>query len=223
MTLQHRHETESIAHHPSEVLLLAYASGATDEAMSLILATHMAYCETCRISTRRLEAVGGGLLQELAPAQMAGNALDTALARLDTAGPFERRARPVSRDGTPDVLRRYIGGDLSAVRWRQVGPQLAYLPLLKRGAVQLRLLRGIAGAETGAHRHEGQEYTLVLKGGFTDATGRYGPGDLQFMEGDMRHSPIADPGEDCINLALTTGRLKFDNLIQKIVAPLFGF
>ena len=34
---------------------------------------------------------------------------------------------------------------------------------------------------------------------------------------------VADPGEDCINLAVTTGRLKFDSLIQKIAAPLFGF
>ena len=212
-----------IAHHPDDTLLLAYASGATDEAMGLILATHMAYCETCRIAAAKLEAIGGSLLQELAPVPMAGNALDTALAKLDTAQPFERRTRPISRDGTPDVLRRYIGGDLSTVRWRQAGPQLSYLPLLKHGAVQVRLLRGIAGAETGPHRHEGQEYTLVLKGGFNDVTGSYGPGDLQYMEGDMRHSPIADPDGECINLSLTTGRLKFDDLIQKIVAPLFGF
>jgi len=34
---------------------------------------------------------------------------------------------------------------------------------------------------------------------------------------------VADPGEDCIHLAVNTGRLKFDNLIPKIAAPLFGF
>ena len=79
------------------------------------------------------------------------------------------------------------------------------------------------GAETGTHRHSGQEYTLVLKGGFSDVTGSYGPGDLQMMEGDQRHNPVADPGEDCINLAVTTGRLEFDSLIRKIAAPLFGF
>jgi putative transcriptional regulator len=121
------------------------------------------------------------------------------------------------------VLRRYIGGDLSNVRWRRVSPKLSYLPLLRRGPLSVRLLRGVPGAQTGAHRHQGPEYTLVLKGGFTDVTGRYGPGDLQVMEGEVRHNPIADPGEDCINLAVTVGRLKFDSLIQKIAAPLFGF
>ena len=123
----------------------------------------------------------------------------------------------------PLVLRPYIGGDLRDVRWRQVGPHLAYVPLLRRGAIRARLLRGVPGAETGAHRHAGLEYTLVLKGGFSDETGTYAPGDLQVMEGDMRHNPVADPGEDCINLAVTTAPLKFESLLQKIVAPLFGF
>ena len=49
------------------------------------------------------------------------------------------------------------------------------------------------------------------------------PINLQVMADGMTHNPVVDPGEDCINLAVTTGRLKFDSLIQKIAAPLFGF
>jgi putative transcriptional regulator len=210
-------------HHPSEELLLAYATGAADEAAGLIVATHLAYCAACRRQHQTMEALGGTLLQELAPVPVSRGALDTVLGRLDEIKPFERSVRPVSKDGTPAVLRAYLGGDLADMRWRQVGPRLAYIPLFRRGAVAARLLRGAPGAETGAHRHGGLEYTLVLKGGFSDETGRYAPGDLQVMEGDMRHNPVADPGEDCINLAVTTGRLKFEHLVQKIVAPWFGF
>ena len=211
------------AHHPSEELLLAYAGGAADEATSLIVAAHLDYCAACRLQSRTLDALGGSLLQELSPVPMTSGALDAALAKLDTAKPVERAARPVSKDGTPAVLRSYIGGDLADVRWRQVGPNLSYVPLFRRGATRARLLRGVPGVETGAHRHAGLEYTLVLKGGFTDETGSYAPGDLQVMEGDMRHNPVADPGEACINLAVTTGPLKFESWLQKIVAPLFGF
>jgi len=64
---------------------------------------------------------------------------------------------------------------------------------------------------------------VVLQGGFTDVTGNYGPGDLQVMADGMSHNVVVDPGEDCINLAVTTGRLKFDSLLQRIAAPLFGF
>ena len=212
-----------IHHHPDEALLLAYAGGAADEAVSLIVATHMAYCESCRARATQLEALGGSLLQDLPPAPMSPDALQSVLTKLDEIKPVERPVRPVSRDGTPRVLRNYIGGDLRDMRWRQMGPNLSYVPLFRRGAVTARLLHGVPGAQTGPHRHGGQEYTLVLKGGFSDVTGSYAPGDLQMMEGDMRHNPVADPGEDCINLAVTTGRLKFEDLIQKIAAPLFGF
>jgi len=212
-----------IRHHPDEALLLAYAGGGADEAVSLIVATHMAYCETCRARATQLEALGGSLLQDLPPAPMSSDALQSVLTKLDEIKPVERPVRPVSRDGTPRVLRNYIGGDLRDMRWRQMGPNLSYVPLFRRGAVTARLLRGVPGAQTGPHRHGGQEYTLVLKGGFSDVTGSYAPGDLQMMEGDMRHNPVADPGEDCINLAVTTGPLKFESLFRKIVAPLFGF
>jgi putative transcriptional regulator len=210
-----------IGHHPGDELLLAYAGGAADEAVGLIIATHIAYCAGCRARCAKLEAIGGSLLQDLPPSPMSEGALQAALAKLDQ--PFERRPRPASRDDTPAVLRPYIGGDLRDVRWRRMGPQLSYAPLFRRGGVSARLLRGVAGSDSGQHSHAGLEYTLVLQGGFTDVTGTYGPGDLQVTDSKVSHNPVADPGEDCINLAVTTGRLKFDSLLQKIVAPLFGF
>jgi putative transcriptional regulator len=210
-----------IHHHPDDELLLAYAGGAADEALGLIVATHLAYCPACRAGAAKLDAIGGSLLTDLPPAPLADGALDAALAKLDQ--PFERRPRSVSQDGTPGILRSYIGGDLRDVRWRQMGPRLSYVSLFRRGAVSARLLRGTPGADSGAHRHEGQEYTVVLRGGFTDATGNYGPGDLQIMDDGTHHNVVADPSEDCINLAVTTGKLKFESLLQRIAAPLFGF
>jgi putative transcriptional regulator len=216
-------DARSIAHHPSEDLLLAYATGASDEAMSLIVATHMALCGQCRATLAAMEQIGGGLLEALPPAPLADAALDRVLAKLDRAPPYERPRRAPSRDGTPEVLRAYLGGDLSAARWRRMGPKLAYLPLLRRGRTRAKLLRGVPGTEVGAHSHRGLEFTLVLAGGFTDVTGSYGPGDLQMADAGIDHNPIADPGADCINLAVTTAPLKFENWLQKIAGPLFGF
>ncbi len=215
-----------IQHHPDDALLLAYASGAADEAISLILATHMSYCSLCRLRSRKLEAIGGALLQDLPPAPLARDARQCVMAKLDSAQAYERPPHPaatVKDHRIPAVLRPYIGGDLARVRWRHMGPRLSYAPLFRRGAVAARLLRGVPGADSGLHSHQGLELTLVLQGGYTDLTGNYGPGDLQVLDGSMSHNPVADPGEDCINLAVTTGRLTFDNLLQRIAAPLFGF
>lgn len=213
----------SIQHHPDESLLLAYASGTADEATGLIIATHMAFCAQCRETVILMEKIGGRLLENLPAAPLPRQALDATLARLDEPMPVVPAPAP-SRDGTPQPLRAYLGGDLSGVRWRRMGPSLAYKPLLlRRGGISAKLLCGAPGTEVGAHTHRGMEYTLVLSGGFSDVTGRYGPGDLQVADSHVRHSPIADPGEDCINLAVTTAPLKFENLIQKIAGPLFGF
>jgi putative transcriptional regulator len=210
-------------HHPDDDLLLSYASGAAEEAVALVIATHLAFCAQCREAVALMETIGGSLLEDLPPVPLAQTAFAATVARLDGLQPFPRPPHTPSCDGTPQPLRHWLGGDLSNVRWRRMGPRLAYLPLLRRGRTSVKLLRGAPGTEVGAHTHRGLELTLVLKGGFSDVTGSYGPGDLQCSDRSLTHSPIADPGEDCINLAVTTDSLKFENLIQKIAGPLFGF
>ncbi len=215
--------SHGIHHHPGDELLLAYAGGAADEATSLIVATHLHFCIPCRMRGRTLDAIGGSLLDDLTPAPLAGDALAATMARLDQVTPYERPRPARSRDGTPAVLRPYLGGDLRDVRWRRMGPRLSYVELMRRGGATIRLLRGVPGAESGAHSHRGTELTLVLRGGYSDVTGNYGPGDLQVADAGLVHNPVADPGEDCINLAVTTGPLRFESLLQKIAGPLFGF
>ncbi|HJR56167.1 MAG TPA: ChrR family anti-sigma-E factor [Rhizomicrobium sp.] len=211
----------SIRHHPEEALLLAHAAGSLDPAMALILATHLHFCAACRAQAALGDMVGGALLEEAQPAPLAADALARTLARLDTpAAPMPRAA---SNDNTPPPLRAFLGGDLSAVRWRAMGPQLGYRTLYRQGGLALRLLRGSPGSDIGSHSHRGQEYTLVLKGGYRDETGAYGPGDFQAAGGDITHNPVADPGEDCINLAVTIGGLRFKSAGQNLVARLFGF
>ncbi len=212
----------TVRHHPEEDLLLAHAAGALDESMALIVATHLCFCAQCRATVALAEKVGGTLLDVIAPAPLAPDALARTLAQLDA--PMPEQARPVSNDNTPLPLRRFLGRDLSQVGWRKMGPKLAYVPLTRRGGVSMRLLRGAPGTDVGRHGHKGMEYTLVLAGGFTDVTGSYGPGDFQTASPDLRHNPIADGDDsDCINLAVTTAPLRFESVVQKIVGKLFGF
>lgn len=210
----------TVRHHPDDALLLAYAAGGLDAAMSLILATHLTFCARCRRLVARQEQIGGALLEDISPVAMDGGALARVMARLDEPAPEPHQP---SNDNTPAPLRAVLGHDLSDVRWRKMGPNLGYVTLYRQGPVAVRLLRGAPGSDVGSHSHHGMEYTLVLRGGYTDATGSYGPGDLQVASGELQHNPIADPEEDCINLSVTTGPLRFDNPVQKIVARLFGF
>ena len=173
-----------------------------------------------------LEQIGGALLEEIAPAPLAADALAKTLARLDGT-PFDapRPRRPSQRQYAGAAAPVSWAATCRDVRWRRMGPHLAYVPLFRRGSTRVRLLRGAPGADTGRHSHRGMEYTLVLAGGFTDETGSYGPGDLQVADaGDLAIIRLPIRGEDCINLAVTTGPLQFDGFVQKIAGPsLFGF
>ena len=63
----------NIDHHPSEALLLDYASGALGEGWSIAIATHLALCPTCRQVVRDMEAIGAALMEGLKPAPLSGN------------------------------------------------------------------------------------------------------------------------------------------------------
>lgn len=211
----------TVHHHPEPDLLLAHAAGRIDPAMALIVETHLYFCARCREEVMLGEALGGALLAQETPATLAADALQKVLARLDAPETAQRFA--ASNDNTPPALRAFLGRDLGRVRWRSMGPRLGYVTLYRRGGLTLRLLRGSPGSDVGAHSHRGPEYTLVLKGGYSDQTGSYGPGDFQCADAGVTHNPVADPGEDCINLSVTMGGLRFQNVAQSLVARLFGF
>ena len=57
----------SVKHHPSDELLLDYASGALDEGWSLAVATHLALCPDSRQRVSEIEAIGASFLESLSP------------------------------------------------------------------------------------------------------------------------------------------------------------
>lgn len=218
----------SITHHPSEALLLDYATGALGEAWSLAVATHLALCPDCRRAISDIEALGGSLLGAIAPEPMAATGFDAVLARLTASPDQDDLQRPAPAPMAvvptlPEPLRSYVGGDLSLLPWKRLGFGAYHLPIMtaERG-VSARLLRIPAGRPVPTHGHRGLELTLVLSGAFSDATGRYIRGDLQEADESVEHQPHAAAGEDCICLAVTDAPLRFNSLAARLVQPLLG-
>jgi putative transcriptional regulator len=86
-------------------------------------------------------------------------------------------------------------------RWKGVLGGFEEIRLaLREGTHRVSLLRLRPGKGLPLHRHRGSEYTVVLQGGYTDSTGKYGVGDFAVRPGPQEHEPIADPGEPCIAL-----------------------
>ncbi len=212
----------SITHHPGEELLLGYAAGAASEAVSLLVASHVALCGPCRAIVARAEAAGGSLLTGIAPVALERNAYQSLLARLDAPAAQIVRSAKIAGD-VPAPLQAYVGGDFASLDWRHITSGIAYFPLPTKGKTQARLIRAVPGAGVATHTHRGEEWTLVLTGSYSDSTGNYRTGDVQSTTPDIRHTPIADPGPVCINLAVTDAPLVFEGFLPKIVGKFFGF
>src|SRR6185312_2430217 len=212
----------TIAHHPADELLLSYAAGATDEATSLIVATHLTFCPQCRRTVAKAEAAGGALRESSESVPLSGNALPSVMSRLDEPAPAPIRA-PLTPSNVPAPLRAYIGDDLERVRWTQIAGGISFKPLFQRGESRVQLIRSKPGSGVGLHTHRGEEFTLCLTGGYTDITGNYARGDWQSTTPDILHRPLADAGEDCIVLAVSDAPLLFRNWGIALIAKWFGF
>ncbi len=214
-------------HHIDEALLMDYAVGATSEPESLIIATHLALCPQCRAAVRDLEEVGGALLDDVAPEAVADDALAAVLSRIEGETPEPAEVRPaLDADAilVPEPLRSYLGGGLESVPWQRTLPSLQVFEVpTGRPELKTRLLRIKAGAPMPEHTHHGQEYTLVLTGGYSDERGHFIRGDIDVTDDSVQHTPVADADEDCICLTVTEAPLKLTGRFGRLLNPFVKF
>ncbi|TAL01873.1 MAG: anti-sigma factor [Rhodospirillaceae bacterium] len=216
----------SIRFHPRNEILLAYATGTLEEAASVLIATHLALCPQCRTAVGCMEAVGGALLDALPAAALDDRNLTQMMTRLDEPASVPAPAKaaddlsstrsPGTSAMLPQPLRGYVAGDNAAhLPWHRL-MNLDYIDLKTRGRGRARLLRVSPGGTIPYHGHSGEEFVLVLAGGYSDGTGAYHRGDVASADPSLRHAPVAEPGEACICMTVNYGVL----LPTRILAPL---
>jgi len=210
-------------HHIPETTLVEYASGAQPEAVALLVATHLALCPACRVRHEELEALGGELLDGLAPADLSVD-LGAVMARLGDA-PVPAPLPPKPPPGgfvLPRPLRDYVG-PLGAIQWTGLIPgiQQVELDLLWEG-VPVRLTRLRGGTVVPTHSHTDEELSLVLTGGFEDEIGHYVRGDVSVRSPEHTHTQRIDKGEACITLAVNRGRMVPTGIAGKLIEKLTG-
>lgn len=211
-------------HHPSQEMLLSYAAGTMSEPLSLLVATHLALCPDCRREVAAYEALGGEEIEQQPLETVGSDSLAQVLDRLDvpTAASFEVSLPEAGQVDirVPRPLRDYLGGPLEQLDWRHRGGVSEASLLADRKDLRTRLMRIKPKTAIPEHTHHGPEYTLVLTGGFSDGKGHYTRGDVAFADPSVQHKPVADPGEDCICLAVTEGNLRFTGPIARLLSPL---
>ncbi|WP_416914924.1 MAG: ChrR family anti-sigma-E factor [Roseicyclus sp.] len=211
---------QTIRHNIPDDLLMGYAAGVLPQAFDLVVATHVSLSDDARARLAGYEAVGGAMLDDMDEAPIGADSLEQTMARIAGMKPTRRTAP--ARGIFPEPLRRIVGGDADAVKWRSIGLGARQSVVYSDGDATARLICIPAGQAMPQHSHRGLEMTLVLQGAFRDDDGVYARGDIEVADQQVDHTPVAEPGEDCICLIATDGRLKFNGLLPRIAQPFLG-
>ncbi|MEK9735276.1 MAG: ChrR family anti-sigma-E factor [Paracoccaceae bacterium] len=210
---------ETIKHHVSDDLLMAYATGNLAEGFSIAVATHVSICDHCRSTLESLNALGGALMEQDTNITVADCAFSKTLERINACQSVSQPEEKLKSD-FPEPLSDYVGHSLVDIKWQPLGMGVKQAVLETSEDATARLLYIPAGAEMPDHSHRGLELTLVLEGAFADENDYFAKGDVEIADGSTNHTPVAMDGKPCICLAVTEAPLKFRKMFHRLIQPL---
>ncbi|MGF1454676.1 MAG: ChrR family anti-sigma-E factor [Alphaproteobacteria bacterium] len=217
-------------HHPDPEMLLAFATGALDPALSLVIETHAALCPQCRKDLDTYDAIGGAMLDAADPVDLSDGLAARVMAQLEGVLPafadmaagedapidFGAPSDP-DLDDLPEALKGIAREAFQQQGWKKTAKGLHILDLCgDLDGPDIHIFRLQPGASAPRHTHRGQECTLVLKGAFRDEVGRYGPGDIAMGSPDLTHRPVAEEDGTCLALSVTTAPVQLTGVMGVI-------
>ncbi|MEZ5804829.1 MAG: ChrR family anti-sigma-E factor [Rhizobiaceae bacterium] len=215
----------NVTHHPGDETLLRFATGMLEAGPRIVVAVHVGGCAACAARIAELEAAGGTVLETTAPAEMAEDAFDAAMRRIDSPDmrPGGGAAAVPPRAGLGIRLPEALDG-CGVGPWRWIGPGIRWSRVSVPGDpnANVMLLKVAAGRKLPEHTHSGREYTQVLTGSFTDERGRYMPGDMDEADAEVEHQPVVDRDGECICIAALEGNMRLRGFFGRMLQPFIG-
>lgn len=215
----------AITHHADDSTLMSYAAGTLPEALSAVVATHVAMCPRCRKEVRAMESIGVAFMGSLPAAAMTGTMPKAPVALANRTDEGDHVLAAIERSGDiKGPLSRVVGSDISSIQWKRLGIGVWHRPIdLSEGAKgDLRMIKVAPGQAIPEHGHGGSELTLILAGSYSDKLGRFGAGDIADLDGDVEHKPVADKAEGCICLIASQQKVRFKGIFARIAQPFVG-
>lgn len=216
------HQVETPQARPIDALLASYASGALNAQLQALVGSHLALSHQNRAFVAALEDLAGRQVTEAAPMPLAGR--DRMLATILSGREDDRPETPAPSTADPVLpapLRRLVGVGSREIAWRFKLPGIKEYRIAETEAGEAVLYWVKAGRRLPQHTHEGDEVTLLLRGGFTDPLGHYRRGDIAIADAELDHTPVTDADEDCICFAVTDAPLQLTGPVMRLLRKVF--
>jgi putative transcriptional regulator len=192
-----------------DTLLAGYAAGALPKSLHALVGAHLELSRQSRDYVAALEASLGRSF-ECADTRRVEHR-DERLEAIFALEAAPARATPA----VPKSLEHFFGKSFDEMAFRTVLPGVKECRVPTDDGTTAILYRIRAGKKMPQHTHEGSEYTLVIRGAFSDVTGRYGRGDIAISDEEIDHTPIAEAGEECLCFAVMDAPLRLTGPIGR--------
>jgi len=198
-----------ISRHPHDATLMSFAAGSLPEPLAASVSAHVSMCARCHDEMRDMELIGTELLRELPATSVCERKME--VPNRPTEAPSLGGRLPGSgriADRLPAPIARKYGLASDGIPWRawkRYGTGFWYHRLALSPGVKgdLRLVKVAPGCKMPWHGHGGAELTLVLEGAYADESGEFRRGDMQDVDEETEHEPVADKELGCICLFAT--------------------
>lgn len=208
-------------------LYSAYAAGRLSPPFALLVETQASIRGDIAADVVISEEIAGAMFEEEELDRLSPNAFEKALQAIDGMDTVNAMTRAATDAGKglnellalPEPLRTEALEACEQSGWQKLTKGVSRLDLASGSSEHAHLYRIEPGFSVPHHTHKCDEYTLVVQGGFTDATGSYGPGDICKQTPDDFHQPVADEDGVCIALAVSESGIRFTGflgMLQKL-------
>lgn len=199
-------------------LLAGYAAGTLSRPLHTLVAGQLELSPAHRTFVAQLEATRGAQLQGQEPAPLVSR--DARLQDIFASACPAPSMVPASSI-CPHSIEAYLGHSWQDVRWRRLMPGIKEYRIQENEGLAVSMVWTSAGMSIPDHGHDGDEYTLVLTGGFTDNSGAYSRGDISYVDSAFSHNPVIMNDSDCVAFIVSSGQNVFSNPLLRLVQRFF--
>ena len=210
----------SIKHHPSRVMLVDFSAGNLGTAESICVSAHLHFCDQCRNELMRLDQVASKLMSEAEPQIIGEDLFDSVMSKIDALPEDTTIRKSDEKSEFPYTVAKLIAETESPLDWRRMSSSVDVARFQTgQNSYEVALHRICAGGKTPHHGHNGTEFTVVLKGSFSDEQAVYSEGDFLLREPGDEHQPMGAQNGECICLSALAAPIKLSSPLGFLMKP----
>ena len=168
----------------------------------------------------RLDQVASQLMTEAEPQTIDEDLFDSVMSKIDALPSAPLKVEFEEHSDFPYSVAKLIKETESAPNWRRMSPSVD-VARVRTGQkkFEVALHRICAGGKTPHHGHKGTEFTVVLKGSFSDEQAVYSEGDFLLRGPGDEHQPMGAQNGECICLSALAAPIKLSSPLGFLMKP----